>query len=88
MIVVLPVELFEGNDTPDAELNNIFVAGRKRYKIRLKPSYRPGKIVPFEAWLDQQSAKMRGVIRAALDRGLTEWEFDVPEPSIRVVHHA
>lgn len=42
MIIVLPVELFEGNDTPDAELNDIFIAGRKRYKIRLKPSYRPG----------------------------------------------
>jgi len=84
VIIVLPVELFEGNDTPDAELNHIFIAGRKRYKIRLKPSYRPGEIRPFEAWLEQQSVKMRGVIRAALERGLTEWEFQVPEPSIRV----
>lgn len=43
--------------------------------------------MPFEAWLGQQSPRMGTMIRTVLDRGLTDWDFQVPEPSIRVVHH-
>lgn len=84
MIIVLPIELFEGSDTPDAELNAIFLAGRRRYKIRLKPSYRVRELLSFETWLLRQSSSMQTMIRSVLDRGLTDWEFNVAEPSIRV----
>jgi hypothetical protein len=85
VIIVLSSELFEGHDTDDVQLIGIFDRGRSRYKIRLKPAYRPGLSTSFETWLGQQSAHTQTQVRTVLEQGLTEWGFSIPDGEPRIL---
>jgi len=75
MIVTLLSDLFEREDTDALALFAIIGEGQHRYKVRLRPAYRPQGERPFHRWFVRQPIELQERIHAVLERGLREREY-------------
>ncbi len=90
MIIVLRLELFEGEQTDDLALFTILSAERERHKVRLEPAYRPQGTTAFHRWVARQSLRAQEQISLILEQGLKEPDYSIPggEPKVIVERRA
>ncbi len=83
MIVTLFADLFESTETDQLALLGLIDGGKHKYKVQLRPAYRPKGDRPFHRWLLRHGDDLQARIRTVFERGLKEKEFAL-EPVIEV----